>query len=156
MLAYVPTGLIGKGGRPLPSADLPIDVVTTATGTRIASVVPQGVPIAIALSAHVLATLEQTSLGLRLAWYDPATGHVRGAVPVPKTTAPSLTASDELVVFHVGRSLRAVSVATHRVRILASAAAPPIGVSLEGSRLAWAENLPHAARIRALYVSGKG
>ena len=155
-LAYVPTGLIGRNGRPLASADLPIDVVATATGKRIASVVPQGVPIAIALSAHVLATLERTPLGVRLAWYDPATGHARGAVPVPKTTAASLTVSDLVIVFHVGRSLRAVNVATHHVRVLAKAAASPIGVSLEGTRLAWAENLPFYARIRALYVNGNG
>jgi hypothetical protein len=29
-------------------------------------------------------------------------------------------------------------------------AATPIGLSLAGSRLAWAENLKHGARIRAL------
>jgi hypothetical protein len=155
-IAYVPTGLIGKGGQPRATADLPIDIVATATGERIASVVPQGVPLAIALSPHVLATLEQTPLGERLAWYDAATGRVRGAVPVPKKTAPSLTASDELIVFQVGRSLRSVSVATHRVRVLAQATAMPIGVSLEGRRVAWAENLPLYARIRALYVSGRG
>ena len=155
-IAYVPTGLIGTGGEPRPSADLPIDIVATATGTRIASVVPQGVPLAIALSARVLATLEQTPLGMRLAWYDAATGRVRGAVPVPKATAPALTANDRLVVFHVGRSLRAVNVATHHVRVLARTPATPVGVSLEGSRLAWAENLPRYARIRALYVNGKG
>jgi len=155
-IAYVPTGLIGKHGRPQPSADLPIDIVTTATGRRIASVVPQGVPIAIALSEHVLATLEQTPLGVRLAWYDAQTGRVRGAVPVPRSTAPSLTTSDQLVVFHVGKSLRAVTVATHRVRVLATATATPVGVSIEGSRLAWAENLPLYARIRALYVNGRG
>jgi hypothetical protein len=155
-IAYVPTGLIGKGGRPQASADLPIDIVAASTGKRIASVVPQGVPLAIALSPHVLATLEQTPLGVRLAWYDAATGRVRGAVPVPKTTAPSLTANDQLVVFHVGRSLRSVNVATHRVHVLATADATPIGVSLEMGRLAWAENLPLYARIRALYVNGKG
>ena len=155
-IAYVPTGLIEKNGRPRPSADLPIDVVATPSGTRVASIVPQGVPLAIALAPHVLATLEQTPLGARLAWYDPTSGRVRGSVPVPKRTAASLTASDRLIVFHVGRSLRAVDVRTHRVRILATAAAAPVGVSIEGSRVAWAENLPRYARIRALYVNGSG
>jgi hypothetical protein len=42
------------------------------------------------------------------------------------------------------------------VRVLTRAAATPIGLSLEGNRLAWAENIGHAARIRALYVSGSG
>ena len=156
VLAYVPTGVIAKDGRPLPSADLPIDIVATRTGRRIASIVPQGVPLALALSAHVLATLEQTSLGVRLAWYDATTGRARGSVPVPTRTAASLSASDQLVVFRVGRSLRSVDVSSHRVRVLATAAAKPIGLSLEGSRLAWAENLRGSARIRALYVNGRG
>jgi hypothetical protein len=37
-----------------------------------------------------------------------------------------------------------------------TAGAPPIGLSLEGSRLAWAENRKHGARIRAYYVNGRG
>jgi hypothetical protein len=32
----------------------------------------------------------------------------------------------------------------------------PIGVSLAGSRLAWAENVNGHGRIRALYVNGRG
>ena len=104
----------------------------------------------------MLATLERTALGLRLAWYDRATRRIRGSVPVPKATAPQLTANDRTIVFHVGRSIRAVSVASHAVRVLTRAAATPIGLSLEGNRLAWAENTGRAARIRALYVSGSG
>lgn len=155
-IAYVPTGRLEKNGRPQPSADLPIEVVDAGSGQEIASVVPQGVPIAIAMSAHVLATLERTPLGLRLAWYDAATGHPRGSIPVPKRTSAWLTASDQLIVFRVGRSVRGVSVTTHRSRLLANAAATPIGLSLEGGRLAWAENLKGLSRIRAVYVSGRG
>ena len=65
-------------------------------------------------------------------------------------TSPALTATDRTIVFHVGRSIRAVDVETHNVRTLARAAAEPVGLSLEGRRLAWAENLKTAARIRAL------
>ena len=49
-------------------------------------------------------------------------------------------------------SIRAVDVQTHNVRTLALAAADPVGLSLEGRRLAWAENLKTSARIRALTV----
>jgi hypothetical protein len=155
-IAYVPTGRLDKNGRPRPSADLPIEIVDAASGQRVASVVPQGVPIAIALSAHVLATLERTPLGLRLAWYDATTGHARGSIPVPETTTPWLSASDQLIVFRVGRSIRGVSVTTHRSRLLTRAAATPVGLSLEGGRLAWAENRKGVSRIRAVYVSGRG
>ncbi|MES1246666.1 MAG: hypothetical protein ABUS54_03210 [Actinomycetota bacterium] len=155
-VAYVATGAIARDGQPVASADLPIDIRDVSSGDQISSVQPQGVPIALALSDRVLATLERTPLGLRLAWYDRTTGQPKGSVPVPKTTAPALTASDSLIVFHVGRSLRSVAVDSHRVRVLAKTPSKPIGLSLEGDRLAWAENARRQYWIRALYVSGNG
>jgi hypothetical protein len=155
-IAYVPTGRLAPSGRPEASADLPISIVTADTGTRISSIVPQGVPLAIALTPRLLATLERTTLGTRLAWYDRTTGRIRGSVPVPNATAPTLAANNQLIVFHVGRSLRAAYVGSHRTRLLADAAARPVGLTLEGSRLAWAENLPGRSRVQVLYVSGRG
>ena len=73
-------------------------------------------------------------------------------MPVASGTNPELTATDRTIVYHVGRSIRAVDVETHNVRALVRAAAEPVGLSLEGVRLAWAENLKAAARIRALTV----
>ncbi len=155
-IAYIKTGSITKHGKPVAGTHAAIKVVDVADGRVVSSIRPQGTPVAIALSAHVLATLERTRLGLRLAWYDPATGSPTGSVPVAIATSPALTVSDQLVVFHVGRSIRAVEIATGRVRTLVTAAAPPIGLSIEGSRLAWAENLKHGARIRAFSVNGRG
>jgi hypothetical protein len=152
-VAYVEADSIQKDGRPVAGADLPINVVDAVTGRVISSITPQGTPIAVALSAHVLATLERTPLGLRLAWYDPQTGLPSGSVPVAIATTPTLSVSDRVAVFHVGRSIRGVDIATGRVRTLASAAAQPIGLSVEGNRVAWAENLKHVARIRAYFAS---
>ena len=152
-IAYLETGSITKHGKPVAVADLPIEVVDAADGRVISRIQPQGTPIAIALSAHVLATLERTPLGLRLAWYAPSSGGPTGSVPVAIATSPELTVSDRLAVFHVGRSIRAVEIATGRVKTLVTAAAPPIGLSVEGTRVAWAENLKHGARIRALHAS---
>jgi hypothetical protein len=148
-IAYVGTGSITKRGKPVAGADLPIQVVD-ASGEVVSSISPQGTPLAIALSAHVLAALERTPLGLRLATYSASGGQPIGSAPVALATSPELAVSDRFVVFHVGRSIRAVQIATGRVRTLITAAAPPIGLSLEGNRLAWAENLKHGARIRAL------
>ncbi len=151
-VAYVPPAGVGKQGRPLAGADLPIEVVDAQTGASIARVSPPGTPLAITLAPHVLATLERTPLGLRLAWYDRATGAPAGSVPVSGKTSPELSATDRTIVYHVGRSIRAVDVETHNVRTLARAGAEPVGLSLEGQRLAWGENLKTAARIRALTV----
>jgi hypothetical protein len=153
-VAYVSSSTVGKDGRP--AADLEIDVVDTKTGQPVSTITPEGTPIAIALAPHVLATLEQTPLGLRLAWYAPDTGTPAGSVAVSHATSPEVTASDQLVVFHIGRLLRAVDVATHDIRKLGTTAAPPIGLSLEGGRLAWADNVNGTGRIRALYIRGHG
>jgi hypothetical protein len=155
-IAYVPAGRIGENGHPRASARVPIEIVRAGDGSRISSVVPRGVPLAIALSRHLLAALERTPLGLRLAWYDRASGRPRGSIPVPRETTPSLSATDRLIVFRVGRSIREVVTATTRLRLLARAASEPVGLSIDGNRVAWAENLRGGARIRALYVTGSG
>jgi hypothetical protein len=153
-VAYVPAGAVGKQGRPLAVADLPIEIVDPLTGASIAHVRPQGTPLALALTPHVLATLERTPLGLRIAWYTRTTGLAEGSVPVSARTSPQLTANDQAIVYRVGRSIRAVDLGTNTSRTLGQAAADPVGLSLEGRRLAWAENLKGSARIRALYVPG--
>lgn len=155
-VAYVQADSVDKQGRPVAGADLPIEVVDAVTGKVVASITPQGTPVAIALSAHVLATLEQTPLGLRLAWYSPDTGTAVGSVPVALDASPELSVSDDIAVYHVRRSIRAVDISTSHPRALATAASAPIGLSVVGGRVAWAENLKQGgARIRALWTSGR-
>jgi hypothetical protein len=152
-VAYVPSASVAKDGRPSAGADLPIEVVDAASGASIAHVVPQGVPLAIALTPTYLTTLERTASGLRIAWYDRATGVARGSTAVPAATSPELSATDAAAVFHVGRSVRSVAPGSAKPRALARAAAPPVGLSIEGRRVAWAENLKSTARIRALTLT---
>jgi len=153
-VAYVPAATVAKDGRPSAGGDLPIEVVEAGTGASVAHIQPEGTPLAIALSPHVLTTLERTPLGLRLAWYDTATGRAAGSVPLPDAASPEVSATDRVAVYRVGRNVHAVDLATGQVTLLVKTAAKPIGLSLEGGRLAWAENLKSGARIRALYLSG--
>jgi hypothetical protein len=139
-------------GRPLASADLPIEVRDVGSGSLLASVTPAGTPLAIALSSRALALLEQTPSGPTLAWFDPTSGAPLGSVSVPAATAPALSASGGLIVFRVDRSIRAVDIDTQRVRILAKAGATPIGLSIDGGRIAWAENVGGRGRIRSVTV----
>ena len=155
-VAYVQTAKLGANGAPLASAEMPIEVRDAATGTLVASLEPQGTPVAIALTPHLLATLEQTPSGLQLSWYDLETNALNGSVAVPKTTRPKLSASDRLIVFEVGRSIRGLSPATKQVSTLAQAASATVGLSVEGNRVAWAENINGRGRIRALTVPAAG
>jgi hypothetical protein len=155
-IADVQAAAVERDGTPVASASLPVEVRDADTGKVIARVVPRGVPEAVALSPTVLATLERSSLGLRIAWYDPDDGSPLGSVPVPTNASPELSAGGRLIVFRVGRSIRAVNVDSHKVLTLTKAAATPIGLSVQGSRVTWAENVRGRGRIRALFVGGRG
>lgn len=153
-IAIVPTDSVTKAGKPVAGADLPIIVVDAKTGSQISSFSPQGTPVAIALSEHVLATIERTPIGTRIAWYNPLTGAAIGSAPVATVTAPELAINDKYIVFHIGRSIRSIDIATGRIRQIARASSMPIGLSLAGTRLAWAEDLKNGgARVRALYLA---
>jgi hypothetical protein len=150
-VAFVPAATAAAGdGHPAASTDLPVQVRDVGSGALLASVTPDGAPLAIALSSTVLALLERTPAGTELGWYDPATGNPLGTLPVPAETAPLLAAGSSLVAFRVGRSIRVVDVTTRRARTVATAAAAPIGLAVDGNRVTWAENLGGRGRIRAV------
>ena len=155
-VAYVPAADAGANGTPLAAVDGPVELVDVRTGRRIAAASPEGTPIAIALAPHTLVMLERTAVGLTLAWYSATTGAVVGSVAVPANTLPELTANDQQAVFRIGRFIHVLTYATSHSRTVAQTVGAPIGVSLEGSRLAWAENVKGRGRIRALYVNGRG
>jgi hypothetical protein len=151
-IAYIRAGGVSDEGRPIASASLPVDVRTAATGALVARVEPAGVPLALALSANRLALLTRSSGRLQVTWYVAATGRRLGAVRMPPGTSPQLTASDRVVVYRVGRVIGAIDLTSHRAHKLVRAAATPIGLSIEGTRVAWAENVKGTGRIRALYL----
>jgi hypothetical protein len=149
-VAYVTTASVARDGSPVADAASPITIRSVLDGALVSRLSPRGTPEALALSAKVLATLERSAHGLRIAWYNPATGRPIGSVSVPTGTSPEISASNRLIVFHVGRTIHAVDVATGRARVVVRAAAAPIGLSIEGPRLAWAENVKGKGRVRAL------
>jgi hypothetical protein len=150
-VAYVPAAGAALGdGHPYASPGTPVEIRDVDTGAPVASVSPNGTPIAIGLSDTVLAILGRTTNGLVLSWYSAQDGKLMNFVTVPKTTAPLVAAGTTAVVFRVGLSLRAVGIGTHSVRVIAKAASTPVGLSISGARLAWAENVGGRGRIRSV------
>jgi hypothetical protein len=152
-LAYIPATTVDKTGEPTASPGESISVVDAVSGTPVSQVAPKGLPLAIALSRHILAVLTQNARSDRLSWYDPAVGTKLGSVPIPRRAAPQLAASDQLLVYRVGRLLRGVATLNGHGRILAKTAPDSVGMSLVNGRLIWAEDRNDGTgRLRALAV----
>jgi hypothetical protein len=153
-IAYVPAGGSSTtDGHPFASANVSIEVRTTDMGTFVASVSTDGTPEAIALSSSTLALLARVGDKVELSWYALPDGSLLGNVTVPAKTAPELSAGESSIVFRVGRSIRVVDVKTQKVRTVATATSTPIGLSIAGSRIAWAENVAGRGRIRAITLA---
>ena len=153
-VAYIPaSGAATADGRPLAALDASVDVRDVATGSIVTSISPDTPPVAVGLSNTVLAVLGRSSGRLVLSWYDSNTGKQLGTLRLPPGAAPMLSVSDSTIVFRVGRSIRVVAVHGKRVRTVARATATPIGLSITGSRIAWAENVGGRGRIRAITLA---
>lgn len=147
------TGTAVADGRPLASASVPVEVRSGLTGALMTSVTPRTAPTAIALSGSALALLGRSATRLVLDWYDVKTGKPLGSLRLPKGAAPSISIGAHVIVFRVGRSIRTVRIDTKQLATVATAAATPVGLSVAGDRIAWAENVGGRGRIRAVTIA---
>ena len=147
--ALVPAAQGGESPSAAPGG--PVEIRDATTGALVASFAPAGLVTAVALSSRLAAVLVETPGGTSIEWYDPVTGAPLGSLAAPGA-APSLSAFGELVVFRSGRNVRLLDAAAGTARLLARAAATPIGLSIEGGRVAWAENVRGRGRVRAVSV----
>jgi hypothetical protein len=137
-----------------PGSPAGVVVLNAATGAGVGSFTPLGQPQAIAFSISAVGVLVSTPGGKRIEFHSPAGALIR-SISVP-TGATGLSMSGTKAVFRVGKSIRIVPIGTGAVRQIAFTAATPIGLSIEGKRIAWAENVTdhHAqrGRVRAVTV----
>jgi hypothetical protein len=120
----------------------PVDVYDLS-GHRLAQVVPQGTVREVALSWPGLAViLTRPDEGTVIEHFDAATGELEAAATVPGAT--NLAIGKGGTVFLVGKSI--YTLRDGRPTLLWRSTAKPIGLSVEGTRVAWAAN----GRIKAL------
>jgi hypothetical protein len=153
-IAYIPATIV-KDNRPSATSKSSLDIVDAADGNLVGEAFVHGIPIAIALSPHVLAVLT-TLAGPhdRISWFSATDGTKLGSVLVSAGAAPQLAASDQLIVYRVGRLLRGVSTRTGHNSKLVKTGQNFVGLSLAHRRLIWAENHGGGGRLRALSVGG--
>jgi hypothetical protein len=129
-----------------------VDVREVPTGRLISRFEANGRVKSIALSAAYGAVATyRPSIEL----FDSETGQRLASVAA---AAERVAISGTHVVFAIGRTIKHLDVRTQRVSQLAIASSRPIGLSIEGTRVAWAENLPprtsrNRARIRAISLT---
>jgi hypothetical protein len=152
-IAYIPATTV-KAGRPLASADNSLFVVDATSGSVVSHPLVHGIPAAIALSSHVLAVLTQRGPHDRISWFSPTTGTKLGSAVVSQLAVPTqLAASDQLIVYRVGRTLFGVSTATGRIRALTKTGLNYLGLTLRNGLLVWAENHNATGKLRGLSAS---
>jgi Tol biopolymer transport system component len=105
---------------------------------------------ALAFSSTLGAVLQSGRFGTRIALYDPKSGRTRGGFGVPNTTAAELSVAGNRLVYRVGKTIRLYDAATKHLSTLAVAGADPIGLSIEGKRVAWAENIGKYGLIKTI------
>jgi Tol biopolymer transport system component len=128
-----------------PAPRTPI-LVRSRGGRPLATIDPGGEAVSLAVTRELTAALVRGNTW-RLEIYSPK----RRIVNLGKQRITStLAASGRSVVFRAGRGIYVIHARSGRLRLVARAAGTPIGLSIVGRRIAWAENARGGARVRAV------
>jgi hypothetical protein len=134
----------------LPAEDGPVHVVNPTTGTTLATVFPTGTVRELALSGDALAVLvERTDGTLVIERYALPAGTLLASTTVNERTAAGIDIGGKWIVYRVSRRIRLIGPGGAS-RPLIRTNHTPIGLSIEGRRVAWATNGAGLHRIRAV------
>jgi hypothetical protein len=127
-----------------------VEIRDAITGIQTASFSPRGRVTALALDAQTVAVIVRSGRRARVEWYSTRSGRHLGASRVPRDIGDVLSVAGHTVVLQRGRTILALDTATKRIRDLARARSKPIGLSIEGTRVAWAETAGGRSFVRAV------
>jgi hypothetical protein len=139
--------------RPFPCTRLARPQTPIAFGSRgsprTTRVTPGGEVVALAVTRQLSAALVHAGASWQIEIY----GKLPRTVRLPRRPAPALAASGTRLVLRVGRTIYALDARNGSPRVVAHAAKSPIGLSIAGRRVAWAENIGRGARVRAVFLA---
>jgi TolB protein len=138
-----------------PDAHSAVDVRDARTGARVAFFTAPGYADSEALLALSRSYLALRVEADRLYVHRPSTGALVASTRVPRSVGGIAVSDSGIVAFHVGRQIRAFDVQTRAARLIVTAAAKPVGLSIDGRRLAWVENRRNRATIRAVALPAR-
>jgi WD40-like Beta Propeller Repeat len=138
----------GKAKKIAPVLHSPVQIRDAETGRLIKRFRVDGDANAVALSPGYVALLVDHEPGVRVELYN-LNGSFRKAAAVPANVR-NVSAAGRTVVFATGRLIRRLDARTGAVTTLATARRAPVGLTIEGRRIVWAENLRGRSRIVGL------
>jgi hypothetical protein len=119
--------------------DSRVEVRDGSTGAMLTSFTTGGRAAAVAVDAETVAVLARTTRSMRIAWFARETGRPVGSVVVPPDVAATIGVAGNTIVFRRNMRIFTLDTVSRRVDLVASAAATPVGLSIVGHRVAWAE-----------------
>jgi hypothetical protein len=138
----------GKASVIAPMRRSPIQIRDARTGRLVRRFAIEGSAAAVALGSSYVALLVDHNRRLRVEVYN-LSGSFRNGAAVP-FRVDSISAAGRNVVFAAGHTIRRLDARTGVVTTLATAGRTPVGLTIEGRRVVWAENSRSGARIRAV------
>jgi hypothetical protein len=131
-----------------PRPQTPI-VVRSRTGGTLLRIDPTGEVVSLAVSRNVTAALVRGE-SRRVELYAPT----RRSVNLGRTkSAVTIAASGRRLVVGIGRRIFLFDTRSGRLVPIARASSTPVGLSIAGPRLAWAEDIGRHARVRGLTLA---
>jgi hypothetical protein len=147
LLAVIPLDPSARRHELRGAANGHIDVFDLRNDKLSTTVTVEGTATAIAVSQRVLAVLSSAAGGFRISRFDPRSGKAWGDTPVPADIDQHLSASGTRLVYRMGKRIWMMDARSGRRTQIATAAATPIGLSIDGHRVGWAENVQGRGRI---------
>jgi Tol biopolymer transport system component len=138
----------GKARKIAPVPRSSIEIRDTGTGRLVKRFTILGYAEAAALGSDYVALLTDHDPGMRVELYN-LDGRLRASVAVPRSVR-SISAAGRTIVFATSRLIRRLDARKGVVTTLVTPRREPVGVSIEGRRVVWAENGRSGARIRAV------
>ena len=129
-----------------------VEIRNVVSGKLVASFAPRGRVTAIAFDADTVAVLVRSGQKARVDWYRANSGRRVGTAPVARTVADTLGVSQRAVVLQSGHTIFGLDLTSGRMSVLAQARSEPMGLSIQGTRVAWAEKSGSRGAIRAVTV----
>ena len=122
-----------------------VEIRRTSDGRMLHSFPTTAAPSAIALTANRVALVFEDKVELRT-----LAGTLVQTLPLDPQSGGAISMSGDRIVFAVGHAIEKLNIGTGATTTIAQAKGAIVGLSIDGNRVAWAEQLPGPDVIRAV------
>lgn len=129
-----------------------VEVRSARTSRLVASFDTPDLPRAVSMSGSRIALLFGQTRARATLEVRTLEGSVLRSMALLRPTADEISMAGRWIVFRTGPVIRSVDAQSGRESVLARAQAPIVGLSIDGKRVAWAEQGRRKSRLRALVL----